>query len=752
MIRRGIVLMAVALFAGAAPAAAEQPYFGTAVDMAALQDEPEYARHVAQDFNSVTAENVMKWETVEPQRGVDDFSQADALVRFARRHHQSVYGHNLVWHNQLPQWLTGGSFTPRELKAILRRHIFAVAGHFRGKVRAWDVVNEAFNDDGSWRGSLWYQAFGPRYVEWALRWAHRADPRVKLYLNDYNIEGLGPKSDAYYALARRLQRRGVPLDGIGIQGHLSIQYPFPQGVPENLQRFARLGLDTNFTEVDVRMPLPPTEAKLATQADYFRQLIDACLNIRSCRTFTLWGFTDKHSWVPGVFAGEGAATPRDEQYRPKPAWTALQAALAPPVRVTVDPHRTYQRVDGFGISEAFQRSNILHGSRGLSPAKQQQVLDLLFTRAGTDFSLLRNGIGSSPTNENDWMRSIAPVAPAGPDEPLQYQWDRDDNSQVWLAHEAIARGVRHVYADAWSAPGYMKTNGSDANGGTLKPEWAPAYARYLAKYIRLYGDEGIPIDLVGFLNEPDIATSYASMQFTPQQAAGFVKLLGPELRRQGLRTKVACCDATGWDVGKPYVDAILDDPQAARWLGVATAHGYSSPPAYPLTTRRPVWQTEWAQLEQPWNPAWDDGSDASGLTWAQNVQDAFVRGGVNAFFYWWGAHGSDSNSGLIRMDGDGYEVSKRFWALAAFSRFVRPGAERIAAGSHDDTLHVSAFRNRDGSVAVQVLNTGQEPARITGMRRARSYVVDAAHDLAPQPRGSTIVPARALVTYVAREG
>jgi glucuronoarabinoxylan endo-1,4-beta-xylanase len=427
------------------------------------------------------------------------------------------------------------------------------------------------------------------------------------------------------------------------------------------------------------------------------------------------------------------------------AFLALAAPAQAGTRITVDPHRTYQRVDGFGISEAFQRSNILHGSRGLSPAKQQQILDLLFTRAGTDFNLLRNGIGSSPDSESDWMGSIAPVGLASPDDPLQYRWDHDDNSQVWLAQQAMSRGVRHVYADAWSAPGYMKTNGSDANGGTLKPAWAQTYADYLAQYVRFYAQEGVPIDLVGFLNEPDIATSYASMQFTPRQAADFVKVLGPTLARSGLHARVACCDATGWDVGKPYIDAILGDPAAARWLAVATAHGYSSPPAYPLTTRRPVWQTEWAQLKQPWNPAWDDGSDASGMTWAQNVQDAFTRGNVNAFFYWWGAHGSDSNSGLIRMNGDGYEISKRFWAVAAFSRFVRPGAVRVAA-SGGGGLSVSAFRNPDRSLAVQVLNTGTTPQRIH--MRGRAYLVDARHDLAPYD--GRVVPGRALVTYVTR--
>jgi glucosylceramidase len=417
-------------------------------------------------------------------------------------------------------------------------------------------------------------------------------------------------------------------------------------------------------------------------------------------------------------------------------------------RVEVDPHRSHQRVDGFGFSEAFQRSNILHGLQGLSPAKQRQVLDLLFTRAGADFSLLRNGIGSSPTDTYDLMKTIEPVSPGAPDAPPRYEWDGDDNSQVWLSREALRRGVRAIYADAWSAPGFMKTNGSDSGGGSLDPAWAQAYANYLVEYLRLYAREGIPISLVGFVNEPDISTAYASMVESPAQAADFVKVLGPTLARSGLRTGIACCDATGWDVGKPYVDAILSDPAAARWLSVATAHGYSSPPAYPLTPRRPVWETEWAHLGTPWDPAWDDGTPGAGIVWAQNVMQSFTAGDVNAFFYWWGAHGSDSNSGLIRMVGDSYEVSKRFWAIAAFSRFVRPGAVRVAASS---SLPVSAFRNPDGSVVVQVLNPGRAPVGVTLHARA-AYLVDATHDLAPVAvhGGRAMVPARALETFIMR--
>jgi endo-1,4-beta-xylanase len=343
--RRMPVWLAVFALLAAAPAASAHPrhfglgdvglfrgvFMGSAVDVDALANEPQYRAVLAREFRSVTAENVMKWQTVEPQRGVDDFTAADRLVAFARSQRQSVYGHTLLWHNQLPDWLTAGvadgSIDNAQLKQILRRHVFAVVGHFRGKVRAWDAVNEVIDDNAQFRDTLWYRAFGADYIEWVLRWAHQADPQVQLVINDYNIEGLNPKSDAYYALVKDLKAKGVPVGAIGIQGHLSLDFPFPGQVPENVKRFAQLGLDVNFTEADVRMTLPVTDELLARQASYFRQLLDACLSVRRCHTFTVWGFTDAHSWVPGFFTGQGAATPFTETYEPKPAYFALRRAL-----------------------------------------------------------------------------------------------------------------------------------------------------------------------------------------------------------------------------------------------------------------------------------------------------------------------------------------------------------------------------------------------------------------------------------------
>jgi endo-1,4-beta-xylanase len=264
---------------------------------------------------------------VEPRRGNLAYAAADSLIQFANDHNQRVRGHTLVWHNQLPTWLTQGSFSDSELADILHAHVTDEVSHFRGQIYAWDVVNEPFNEDGTWRDSVWFRAIGPDYVASALTWAHEADPDARLYINDYNVESINPKSDALYALARDLLASGVPLQGVGIQSHLALQNAFPATLEPNLQRFADLGLEVAITEADVRIALPVSGVELTGQADYFSRLLSACLAVDGCVSYTVWGFTDAHSWVPSRFAGQGAATLFDEQLQPKPAYSALTDLL-----------------------------------------------------------------------------------------------------------------------------------------------------------------------------------------------------------------------------------------------------------------------------------------------------------------------------------------------------------------------------------------------------------------------------------------
>lgn len=300
---------------------------GSAVDIAALRGEADYRKVLNREFSHVTAENAMKWESVEPERGVYTWADADALVENARRNNQRVRGHTLVWHNQLPAWLTAGvedgSIDAAELRKILRDHITTQVRRYKGKIRAWDVVNEVVNDDGTMRQSIWLTHLGPGYIADAFRWAHRADPHAKLYINDYNLEWNAPKIETTLSIVKDLQAQGAPIHGIGFQGHLGIQYDYPGDWANVMRRFADLGLEVAVTELDVRMELPVTPEKLATQAGYYSRALTDCLGVRACREFTVWGFTDRHSWVPGWFPGQGAACLFDENLVPKPAYQAL---------------------------------------------------------------------------------------------------------------------------------------------------------------------------------------------------------------------------------------------------------------------------------------------------------------------------------------------------------------------------------------------------------------------------------------------
>lgn len=300
---------------------------GSAVSSSALSIDTTYAQFLGEQFSAITPENEMKWAFVEPQQGVFNFGPADNEVLFAHQYGQLVRGHNLVWHSQLPSWLLRGSFTNEQLADLLKHHIFAEAGHFRGKIWQWDAVNEPFNEDGTLRPSIWFNALGPNYIADALVWTHLADPHAKLYLNDSNIEGLGPKSDAMYALVKNLLAAHVPIDGVGFETHLALQFGLPPMIQQNLQRFADLGLEVSITEMDVRMVLPATPDSLARQASVYAQLMQDCIAVRNCVDFTVWEYTDKYSWIPGFFTGQGSADIYDENFNPKPAYAALLDAL-----------------------------------------------------------------------------------------------------------------------------------------------------------------------------------------------------------------------------------------------------------------------------------------------------------------------------------------------------------------------------------------------------------------------------------------
>jgi endo-1,4-beta-xylanase len=299
-------------------------FVGVAVRGAQL-DDAGYASAAGRLFDATTPENELKWETSEPERGRYDFGPADRVVAFGREHGMHVRGHTLVWHNQNPGWLVNGHFSRAELIALLRDHIRTLMHRYAGRIAEWDVVNEAVDDDGRLRDTLWLRGIGPQYIPLAFRFAHEADPRAKLVYNDYGAEGTGVKADAVYRLVATLVRAHVPIDAVGFQTHVETK-PIP-GFVENLRRFAALGLDIELTEIDVRVPDHASAADLRAQTDQYRTIIGACRALPACRGMVFWGLDDADSWIPGAYPGFGDATLFDADLHAKPAYGAVREAL-----------------------------------------------------------------------------------------------------------------------------------------------------------------------------------------------------------------------------------------------------------------------------------------------------------------------------------------------------------------------------------------------------------------------------------------
>lgn len=307
---------------------------GPAVAHGPLVDDPVYGDTLRREFDILTPENEMKWGFVQPQRAQYAFDRADAIMAFAASNDLKVHGHALVWHEQNPEWLTSGRFSRAEMIDILRDHISTVAGRFAGRnLVAWDVVNEAVDDDGSLRRTIWLDRVGAEYIDLAFQFARAADRDARLIYNDYGNETINAKSTAIYNLLAGMIARGVPVHGVGLQLHITMAGVDLTSVAQNMQRFAALGLEIYITELDVRVPLPATASALETQSSVYRGVLNACLGQPLCKAFQTWGFTDAHSWIPGSYSGFGAALIFDEGYRPKPAYEALAQRLSQcPVR------------------------------------------------------------------------------------------------------------------------------------------------------------------------------------------------------------------------------------------------------------------------------------------------------------------------------------------------------------------------------------------------------------------------------------
>ncbi|MEU4114208.1 endo-1,4-beta-xylanase [Kitasatospora sp. NPDC028055] len=272
-----------------AAAADNGRYFGTAVASGRLGD-PTYSAIADREFTMVTPENEMKWDTVEPSRGSFNFAPADSIVNHASAHGQRMRGHTLVWHSQLPDWVkaTGDATT---LRSVMNNHITQEMSHYKGKIYAWDVVNEAFSDDGSGRhrDSVFQRVLGDGFIEEAFRTARTADPSAKLCYNDYNIENWSDaKTQGVYHMVKDFKSRGVPIDCVGFQSHFGAGGP-PPSYQTTLANFAALGVDVQITELDIAQ----------APATAYANTVQSCLNVPRCTGITVWGIRDSDSWRTG---------------------------------------------------------------------------------------------------------------------------------------------------------------------------------------------------------------------------------------------------------------------------------------------------------------------------------------------------------------------------------------------------------------------------------------------------------------------
>jgi endo-1,4-beta-xylanase len=283
---------------------------------------------VKAQFNTITPENVLKWERVHPELGRYDFTMADKYVAFGESHHMVIIGHTLVWHNQTPDWVfqdaTGQPLGRAALLERMREHIFSVVGRYQGRIKGWDVANEAIAEDGSPRATLWRKIIGEDYLLLAYQFAHAADPAAELYYNDYGLENRQKRAGAL-ELVKKLQAAGVPIAGVGLQGHykLAANIPTAQAVNEAIADFARLGVKVMITELDVDVlpsaqnslsaeittnfkaenrlnPFPhqlPASLQKKLAARYAELFTIFCQNSGTVTRVTMWGVTDADSWL-----------------------------------------------------------------------------------------------------------------------------------------------------------------------------------------------------------------------------------------------------------------------------------------------------------------------------------------------------------------------------------------------------------------------------------------------------------------------
>jgi endo-1,4-beta-xylanase len=358
-----LVLLAAAL-AHAQPAPtlkdAYQGIFriGAALNAAQFEErDPRSNPIIAAQFNTISPENALKWQSIHPRVDGYNFDPADHYVAFGEKYKMFIIGHCLVWHSQTPRWVfqndAGEPLTRDALLARMRDHIMTVAGRYKGRIGGWDVVNEALNEDGTMRQSPWYRIIGDDFLLKAFQFAHEADPNAELYYNDYNLENEAKRKGAV-ELIRKLKAAGAPITGIGLQDHNKMDWPSAKQESDTIEAFAALGMRVNISELDVDvlprttaqntadvsataagtaqsnpyvagLPYEKQEALAQRYAELFEVFVKHCASIDR---ITFWGVTDADSWLNNFPTRGRTNYPLlfDRQGKPKPAFDAVRKA------------------------------------------------------------------------------------------------------------------------------------------------------------------------------------------------------------------------------------------------------------------------------------------------------------------------------------------------------------------------------------------------------------------------------------------
>jgi endo-1,4-beta-xylanase len=419
--------------------------------------DPNAAAIAEKHFNTITAENDLKWQLIHPRPGQYNWGPADSFVAFGEKNGMSLIGHTLVWHSQTPRWVfqddTGGPITREALLARMKDHIMTVVGRYKGRIKGWDVVNEALNENGTLRNSPWLQVIGEGsedkkydFIESAFRWAHEADPDAELYYNDYNLETSRAKCDGAVAIVKHLQSKGIRIDGVGIQLHGGLTYPSVEGLEYAITSLAATGVKVMITELDIRTQArgyrgadisrvnradtnDPTAEAAETQkklADKYAEIFSVLLKHRKDITrVTFWGIYDGRSWIGG------SPLLFDRNYQPKEAFFAVVKTVH---RQSGRPRRhAHQVLDHMAMSAEVQ--DVLAHGQGDSLHDGAYEMGSCMIQLDAEIPAARCRILPAPFAQHIGIEE-QPVA-AGGDRP-------GHGDQLIVGHFATAHGAGEV--------------------------------------------------------------------------------------------------------------------------------------------------------------------------------------------------------------------------------------------------------------------------------------------------------------------